>query len=87
MGKLYSQAMTEGNTSSARLWLEYVLGRAPASLTVSGPGGMPLVTNVILPVIMRALESHPEAKQEITAALAQLQLESPDDSTSPPDPK
>ncbi len=87
MGKVKSLALQEDNVPAARLWLEYILGKSPQAVELSGPGGMPLVTQIVMPIIMRALERHPDAREEITQALAQLQLESPADPTSPPDPK
>jgi hypothetical protein len=77
MDKLYSQALSGGKGSihAARLWLEYVLGRAPQALELSSPDRPPLFTSVILPVLMSVIDKYPGARAEMVAAIEQFQLE------------
>ncbi len=77
LDNLYNRAINEGNVSAARLWLDAILGKQKTEIEVSGPGGMPLITQVIMPVMMRVLENHPAVKEEVAQALAQLQLDPP----------
>jgi hypothetical protein len=78
MDEVISLARSDKNVSAYRLWLEYVIGKAPQAVEVSGPAGAPLMMAVVMPILMKVLERYPDAKVELAEALEQVGLPGPE---------
>jgi hypothetical protein len=63
-----------GDVAAAKVWLEYVVGKPPQALELSGPDGEPLGVDWerLQNVMLGALARFPEAKVALAAELRQL---------------
>jgi hypothetical protein len=71
-----------GDTAAARVLLEYLVGKPPQALELSGPDGSALGAGAILSVVTTALKDFPEARVRVAAEfkrMAAIEGASPDD--------
>ena len=76
-----------GDVSAAKVYLEYLIGKPPQALELSGPDGEPLLSEERLTaVIMSALSGFPEARVQVAVALRKaLADDGGDDEPAGPD--
>jgi hypothetical protein len=74
----------EGDTAASRLYIEYCVGKPVQALSLSGPDGEPLGGDLetLRSVIMAALDRHPAARIEVSAALMRLRYTDGPDASS-----
>src|SRR3954452_8465586 len=71
VGRKLAELARSGDVQAAKVWLEFVCGKAPAAVEVSGPDGAPLGLNFyqLQTVLLDALADHPAARVAVAARL------------------
>ena len=77
----------DGDVQAAKLWLEYIIGKPPQALELSGPDGEPLGLDWprLQSVLLGALSRFPEAKVQVALALRGLAADDSRDAGEPGD--
>jgi hypothetical protein len=72
VGKTLLSLATGGDVQAARVWLEFVIGKSPQALEVSGPDGQALGMEVVMTAVLVALAPYPEARLAVAARLKEV---------------
>ena len=72
VGKTLCELATGGDVQAARVWLEFVIGKPPQALEVSGPDGQALGMEVVMTAVLVALAPYPEARLAVAARLKEV---------------
>lgn len=64
------EAAEAGDVQAAKLWLEYVIGKPPQAIELSGTDGEPLLNaDRLTSLVLSALGGYPEARIRVAVAL------------------
>ena len=83
VGKTLLELATGGDVQAARVWLEFVIGKPPQALEVSGPDGQAPVMEVVTTAVLVALAPYPEARLAVAAGLKEVGRVPGDDTGDP----
>jgi hypothetical protein len=72
VGQTLWELATGGDVQAARVWLEFVIGKPPQALEVSGPDGQALGIEVVMTAVLVALAPYPEARLAVAARLKEV---------------
>jgi hypothetical protein len=83
VGQTLWELATRGDVQAARVWLEFVIGKPPQALEVSGPDGQALGMEVVMTAVLVALAPYPEARLAVAAGLKEVGRVPGDDTGDP----
>ena len=83
VGQTLWELATGGDVQAAKVWLEFVIGKPPQALEVSGPDGQALGMEVVMTAVLAALAPYPEARLAVAAGLKEVGHVSGDDPGDP----
>jgi hypothetical protein len=72
VGKALLEMATGGDVQAARVWLEFMVGKPPQAVELSGPDGQALGMEVMMSAVLTALAPYPEARLAVAAKLKGL---------------
>jgi hypothetical protein len=87
VGKTLSDLAVAGDVTAAKVWLEFVIGKPPQAVELSGPDGEPLGVDWerLQATLLGALGRFPEAKVAVAVALRGLAVDDTRDAEQPGD--